>query len=75
MTTPSPTSIRKVKVLADLLEPGDEIVNAGEVSTIEKIKRFRKRLRLVVLLELADGRTVEVNAGKFVNTPIRPPEG
>ena len=72
MTTTTAPAIRSVKILADLLEPGDAVIDpaAGEPGVVARIKRARKRLVLGLTIELTDGRTIEIGASKFLRQPV-----
>lgn len=63
-------ALKNVKLLADLLEPGETVTPPGETDpgVVTRIDRFRKRLRLTLVVELDDGRTFEVGATRMVST-------
>lgn len=69
-STTSP--VKSVKILADLLEPGDPVIepSSGESGVVARIRRTAKRLRVNLLVELEDGRSFEVNATKFLRQAV-----
>lgn len=64
------SKIQHVKILADLIEPGEDIIHDGNVATISKVRRFKDRLRVKVELTLDDGRTVTIGGTKFVRRVV-----
>lgn len=63
--------LKTVKILADLIEPDEEVVHPtdGEPGTVASIQRDRTfRVRLVI--ELVDGRTFEVSGSQFLKMVI-----
>ncbi len=71
MTQPT-TSIKSIKILADLLEAGDAVVSPTDEQpgVIARIDRARKRLVIGLTIELTDGRSFEIGASKFVRQPV-----
>lgn len=69
-----PTSIRSVKLLADLAERGDAVIPPGDDApgVVSLIKRARKRLSVAVTIELEDGRSFTIGANKFVRQAVVP---
>lgn len=64
-------TIKTVKLLADLVEPTDTILDAqGEPGEVASIKRERKRLRLGLTIEFTDGRSIEVGASRYVDEVV-----
>lgn len=65
------TTVQSVRLLADLLEPGDIVEPPdGEAGIVKRVVRARKRLRLTLIIELTDGRDFEIGATRFVSTPV-----
>lgn len=65
------TTVKHVKILADLVEPGETVCppDSGTPGVVAKINRFRNKLRLTLRVELDDGRSFEINASKFLRRP------
>lgn len=67
------SSIKHVRILADLVERGDTVIDPAtqEPGIVARIHRARRRLVLGLTIELVDGRTIEIGAAKFLQQPTR----
>lgn len=65
-------ALKTVKILADLIEPAEQVVNPDDdqPGVVASIKRTRKRFRIALVIELDDGRTFEVGGSQFLKTVI-----
>jgi hypothetical protein len=65
-------ALKTVKILADLIEPNEVVVNPDDDSpgVVAKIQRVRKRLRIALTIELEDGRTFEVGGSRFIDQVV-----
>ena len=65
-------ALKTVKILADLVEPDEEVVNPddGQPGVVSTVKRDRKRFRIKLCIELDDGRSFEVSGSRFLKMVI-----
>jgi hypothetical protein len=65
-------ALKTVKILADLIEPDEEIVNPDDdqPGVVTSVKRERKRFRIALVIELDDGRTFEIGGSKFIQAVV-----
>lgn len=60
--------IKNLKILADLVEPGDTVIDPAtdEPGVVARIRRASRRFKVQVNIELEDGRTIEIGGSKYL---------